>query len=77
MSPDWLALRQRVEELALLLQGPNIDSLAVGKAFALVANSLKTATATTGQTSMRFDAVVKALDLTTPKSALTAFVTGG
>ena len=76
-SPEWLALQSHVHELASLLGTSTIDTLAVAKAFARVAKSLHAATAASGESSLRFDAVVKALDLTTPKSALKMFVNSG
>ena len=83
ISPEWLTLRERVQVLLTVLPQPPletplqdqlIDTLAVAEAFKAVATQLLNATVTSGQTSQRFRAVVKALDFTTPKSDLQNFL---
>lgn len=46
----------------------------MAKAYAALASAMLELARAQGQTSMRFEAVVKALDLTTPKSALRQFL---
>lgn len=78
VSPEWMSLKERVQALisALPDQGHDqlIDTLAVAESFKAVAMQLLQATHSTGQTSKRFTAVAKALDLATPKSTLQAFL---
>ncbi|MDX2021222.1 MAG: hypothetical protein SF187_13360 [Deltaproteobacteria bacterium] len=78
VSPEWMSLKERASALVAALpdQGHDqlIDTLAVAESFKAVAMQLLQATYSTGQTSKRFMAVVKALDLATPKSALQAFL---
>jgi hypothetical protein len=73
-APAWLLVRERLAELDALLTPESIDSLAVAKAFEKVASALLVATEVSGNSSIRFTAVVKSLDLKTPKSALQSFV---
>lgn len=53
-----------------------IDMLALAKGYANLARAMVAATTASGQTSSRFDAAQKALDLRTPKSALSRFLQG-
>lgn len=66
--------RTALDRLQLALAGPKVDLLGMAKAYAAFAEALYIAVQQTGQTSMRFAAVVKALDLRTPKSALQHFL---
>jgi|GEM_PF-3256564 len=73
-GPAWFLVRERLAELDLVLSPEGLDSLAVAKAFDKVASSLHFAVLESGASSMRFAAVVKALDLKTPKSKLQTFL---
>lgn len=73
-APKWCFVRERLAELDGLLTPAAIDSLAVAKAFEKVARSLLAAIEDSGSSSIRFSAVVKALDLKTTKSSLQDFV---
>lgn len=70
----WDALRASVGRLHELADRPEVNLVELGKAYQAVAKAMLAATSAAGQTSLRFDAVVRALDLRTPKSALLAFL---
>ena len=73
-GPAWEALKDRAEALAATCSGGQVDLLALAKAYAAFAVAIGEAAEAAGQTSMRFEAAAKALDLRTPRSALTAFL---
>lgn len=66
--------RAQLDALQQELSKPSVDLIAMAKAYAAFARALLAAVEQAGQSSMRFQAVVKALDLTTPKSALRRFL---
>lgn len=72
----WSVVRQSVADLDALLAPAKLDSLGIAKAFAAVALALHAAVLQSGGTSMRLAAVVKAMDLRTPKSQLQMFLAG-
>ena len=67
-------LREALAALQALTEQPEVNLVAIGKAYQRVATTLRAATTEHGPPSMRFAAVEKALDLTTPKSAIEAFL---
>ena len=66
--------REAIDGLRSLVAEDEVDLVAVGKAYQRLAIALEAATSEHGPPSVRFEAVVKALDLTTKKSTLRAFV---
>jgi hypothetical protein len=70
----WLAVRAQLRALDPLLDVQPVNALAVAKQFESLAAAMRSAMESDGQTSTRFRAVTKALDLRTPKSKLVAFV---
>jgi len=66
--------RLRLMEMQAALGGTQVDLITLAKAYAALANALFDDVQRTGQSSMRFEAVCKALDLRTAKSELLAFV---
>ncbi len=73
----WDELRRATDALRALIEAPHADLIALGKAYAGVAHAMVGCAAAAGQTSMRFQAAAKALDLRTSKSALREFVESG
>jgi hypothetical protein len=76
-STDTVAfeqLRVSVKALDALVSAPAADPNGLAKAYASVARAMDAVAASMGLPSARFRAVVKALDLRTPKSALQAFL---
>lgn len=69
-------LRQAIEALRALTEAPSVNLVELGKAYQRLARTLEAAATEQGPSSMRFAAVVKALDLTTPKSTIEAFLEG-
>lgn len=57
-----------------VLDAHEVDLIALGKAYAALAVAVHEDVTRAGQTSMRFEAVRRALDLRTPKSALQRFL---
>lgn len=70
------ALREALRHLTALTEQPELNLVALGKAYQRVAVTLRAAATEHGPPSMRFAAVEKALDLTTKKSAIQAFLGG-
>ena len=70
----WRELRELLEELLEILKAPRLDMIRFGKAYAAVARGVRDAVSSEGRTSMRFEAVVRALDLRTKKSVLQKFL---
>jgi hypothetical protein len=70
----WDALRASADRLRELAGRPTVNLVDLGKAYQALAKAMLEATKASGQTSARFEAVVRALDLKTPKSALHAFL---
>lgn len=73
-GPAWEALRRASRGLHALSAAETVSLHTLGKAFADVAGAMLAVTAAAGQTSVRYRAVHKALDLRTKKSELTGFV---
>ena len=69
-------VRLRLVEMTRALDGDQVDLIVLAKAYAALANALLEDVQRSGQSSMRFEAVCKALDLRTPKSELQRFVNG-
>lgn len=73
-GPAWDALRAALARMSTLTEAPEASLVALGKAYAGLAEAVLAVAEASGQTSARFAAVKKALDLKTPKSALEAFL---
>ena len=71
------ALRDALDRLRALSAQPEVNLVALGKAYQRVAQTLRAAATEHGPPSMRFAAVEKALDLTTKKSHIQAFLEDG
>ena len=67
-------LREATARLAELSARPEVNLVELGKAYQHLASCLRAAATEHGPPSMRFEAVEKALDLTTPKSVLQRFL---
>jgi hypothetical protein len=67
-------VRNALERIRVLLDGPTVNLIGLGKAYQALATAIEAATSENGPPSLRFRAVVKALDLRTPKSSLESFV---
>ena len=67
-------VRAALERMRDLSSAEPVDLLAMGKAYAALSRAMCEATRASGQSSVRFDAAAKALELTTKKSDLAAFV---
>lgn len=76
-GPAWDALRAATSRLGALAARDHVNLLELGKAYAAIADAMLAAARAAGQTSLRFEVAAKALDLKTPKSALTAFLHEG
>lgn len=72
----WDGLRAALARMTALSEAPSANLVALGKAYAALADAVLRVAEASGQTSARFAAVKKALDLKTPKSALEAFLRG-
>ncbi|MCB9593673.1 MAG: hypothetical protein H6719_13150 [Sandaracinaceae bacterium] len=70
------ALREAHAKLGALIERPSVNLIELAKAFTAVASAMASIARDAGRPSLRFDAVERALDLRTPKSALRAFVEG-
>ncbi|HJL16354.1 MAG TPA: hypothetical protein RMH99_11900 [Sandaracinaceae bacterium LLY-WYZ-13_1] len=70
----WDTLRDRLDRLRALADRPEVNLVDLGKAYQAVAGAMLEAARASGQSSARFEAVVRALDLKTPKSKLRAFL---
>lgn len=73
-GPHWERLRERIDALRALTDRPSVSLVELGKAYQALARAMLEVATASGQTSARFEAVVRALDLKTPKSALHAFL---
>ncbi len=76
MPEHWQQVADELRRLIALIEGPAgpVDLNTCAKAFARAANAYHLAVAKDGRTSMRLQAVCKALDLKTPRSVLTRFL---
>ena len=72
-GPAWDALRAALARMQSLLDADAVHLVDLGKAYAALASAMLAAAEASGQTSARFRAVVRALDLRTPRSAIEAF----
>lgn len=75
-GPAWDALRDAADRVARAAADETTNLVELGKAYAALAVAMQAVTAASGQTSARYDAAAKALDLKTPKSKLAAFLEG-
>lgn len=73
-SDPFQTARSELARLHQQLQARPVDLMALAKAYAGLAQALHEGIQKVGQSSMRFAAVVKALDLRTTKSALQRFL---
>lgn len=73
-GPHWDALRDAIESLREVTERPAANLVDLGKAYQRLAAAMLEVATASGQTSARFEAVVRALDLRTPKSVLHAFL---
>ena len=76
MASSFGALREAHAKLGALIERPSVNLIELAKAFTAVASAMASIARDAGRPSLRFDAVERALDLRTPKSALRAFVEG-
>ena len=67
-------VRKHLSEMQQLTSATQVDLVALGKCYAGLAQAMLAAIERVGQSSMRFTAVQKALDLRTTKSALQRFL---
>lgn len=74
LAQAFIEVRGALDGMRACLEHQPIDMLALAKGYASLARAMVAATRASGQTSSRFDAVAKALDLRTPKSALQRFL---
>lgn len=70
------ALRASHAAMGALLEQPRVNLVELAKAYQAIASAMVAIARASGRPSLRFDAVERALDLRTPKSALRAFVEG-
>lgn len=70
----FAAVRMRLTEMQHTLEGPSVDLMAFAKAYANLASAVLLDVQRAGQSSIRFEAVCKALDLRTTKTELQTFV---
>lgn len=70
----FAGVRTALGHMRQVLDGGEVDMIALAKAYAALAQAMHADVLRAGQTSMRFEAVVKALDLRTPKSQLARFL---
>ncbi len=75
-GPAFDALRAAHARMGALLEAPSVNLVELAKAFSAIASAMVEVSRASGRTSQRFDAVARALDLRTPKSALRAFLEG-
>lgn len=75
-GPAWDALREALARMQRLVEGDSLHLVDLGKAYAALASAMLAAAEASGQTSARFRAVARALDLRTPRSAIEAFADG-
>lgn len=68
------ALRAHVRDLSSMLDGKRVDLTEMGKLYEIITRTLLEAIVQGGQSSLRFRAAAKALDLKTPKSRLASFL---
>jgi len=76
-SENLQALRLAIQEMDSLFTPEGVNFVALAKCFQGTAEALLATLEENQSASIRFTAVVKALDLRTPKSQLQAFVNGG
>ncbi len=72
----FAATRTRLGGMRQALEASPVDLMALAKSYAALANAVHEDVTRAGQSSMRFEAVCKALDLRTKKSELQRFVDG-
>lgn len=70
----WDDLRAHLRQMQKVLDEPSVHLLDLAKPFQGIAGALLTGVKDAGISSARFEAVVKALDLKTPKSRLQGFL---
>ena len=75
-GPAWDTLRGALDTMQAVAGAPRASHVELGKAFAAVASAMLEVAHAAGQTSVRYSAVAKALELRTKKSLLEAFVGG-
>ncbi len=76
-SEAFDALRAAHARMGALLASPRVGLIELAKAYQELALAMAEMARRSGRPSLRFDAIVRAMDLRTPKSALRAFVEGG
>ena len=62
-DPAWRKVAEAEAALAALLEGEELDMLAFAKAYAAFAEATAAAVAASGQTSLRFEAVKKFIEV--------------
>lgn len=72
--PSWAEVRRHIREMDAAFDDQDLTPLVLAKGFAGLAEAMCAAMEADGATSSRFRAVVKALDLKTPKGALQRFL---
>ncbi|MBX3272668.1 MAG: hypothetical protein KF729_20575 [Sandaracinaceae bacterium] len=75
-SPGFAALRAALARMSALADEPRVNLVELAKAYQALAAAMARLARDAGRPSLRFDAIERALDLRTPKSALRAFLEG-
>ena len=75
-SAAFDALREAHAKMGEQLTAPEVNLVSLAKAYQSLANAMAGMANASGRGSLRFEAVVRALDLRTPKSSLRAFMEG-
>ena len=73
-SPAFADLESALDVMRALCERDRVHLIELAKAYQKLASAMVAVASATGRPSLRFDAVVRALDLTTPKSALRSFL---
>ena len=75
-SEAFDALRAALARLSALAGEPRVNLVELARAYQALATAMARLARDAGRPSLRFDAIERALDLRTPKSALRAFLEG-
>ena len=75
-SPELASLRDALGAMHALGERQSVNLVELAKAYQAVATAMAALARSAGRPSLRFDVIVRALDLTTPKSELHAFLRG-
>ena len=75
-GPAFEDLRAALAAMRELSERESVHLVELAKAYQKLAGAMVEVAGSAGRPSLRFDAVVRSLDLTTPKSALRSFLGG-